>query len=248
MKYYLTIAASDNSGGAGIQQDLKVAESMGHWGLSAITGITVQNFKKLDSIYPIPANILSQQIEMNINSFNINACKIGAVCSEENIQVISSILKKYELKNIILDTIFSPTYGKAFINYGSIKLFKEKLLPHVNIITPNKDELSLLAGKEILNFEQGIEAALDLAKQYNCCIYMKGGHYEGNTINEALINKNKVVNFEKERLTLKYSHGTGCTFSTALTCYLGNGLSLKEACVKASEYVNYIYKKYSLLF
>ena len=242
MKYYLTIAASDNSGGAGIQQDLKVAESMGYWGLSAITGITVQNFMKLDSIYPIPANILSQQIEMNINSFNINACKIGAVCSEENIHVISSILQKYELKNIVLDTVFSPTHGKAFINHGLIKIFKGKLLPHVNIITPNKDELSLLTGKEILNFEQGIEAALKLAKQYNCYIYMKGGHYEGNTINEALINKNKVVNFEKERLTLKYSHGTGCTFSTALTCYLGNGLSLKEACVKASEYVSNMYK------
>jgi hydroxymethylpyrimidine/phosphomethylpyrimidine kinase len=182
---------------------------------------------------------------MNINSFNINACKIGAVCSEENIQVISSILKKNELKNIVLDTVFSPTHGKAFINHESIKLFKEKLLPHVDIITPNKDELSLLTGKEILNFEQGIEAALKLAKQYNCSIYIKGGHFEGNTINEALINKNKVVNFGKERLALKYTHGTGCTFSTALTCYLGHGLSLKEACVKASEYVNHMYKKYS---
>lgn len=89
MKYFLTIAASDNSGGAGIQQDLKVAEELGFWGLSAITGITIQNFEKLTSTYPIPSEIVSGQIEMNINFFQINCVKIGAICSEDNIMTIS---------------------------------------------------------------------------------------------------------------------------------------------------------------
>lgn len=242
MKYFMTIAASDNSGGAGIQHDIKVAEEFGYWGLSAITAITVQNFQKLNYIYPIPHDYLSQQIEINLNSFNITAIKIGAICSNDNINALSLILKKYKLKNIVLDTVFSPTQGKAFIKRDSVKLFKEKMLPYVFIITPNKDELSMLTGKEIPDFEKGIDFARELAEQYNCRIYLKGGHFEGDVIKEALIEKDESFIFEKEKLELQYSHGTGCTFSTALSCLLGNGLTLKEACVKASEYVSNKYR------
>ena len=244
MNYFLTIAASDNSSGAGIQQDLKVAAEFGFWGLSAITGITIQNFKKLESIYPIPSEILSGQIEMNLNSFQIKCTKIGAICSENNIQVISSILVNKKLKNIVLDPVFSPSHGKAFIKSKSIKYFREKLLPFVDVVTPNKDELSLLAEKEIFNFDQGIEACKLLSKQYGTSFYLKGGHFEGSSIKEALITDKEISFFEKERLTLKYTHGTGCTFSTALSCYLGNELMMKEACRKATGYVS---KKYGVL-
>ncbi len=243
MNYFLTIAASDNSGGAGIQQDLKVAVELGYWGLSAITGITVQNFDKLESIYPIPSEILSGQIEMNLNSFQIKCTKIGAVCCENNIMAISSIFANKKLKNVVLDPVFSPTHGKSFINTKAIKLFKEKLLPLADIVTPNKNELSLLVEKEILNFEQGIEASKLISRQYGTGIYLKGGHFEGSLIKEALITEKEISFFEKEKLTLKYSHGTGCTFSSALSCYLGDGLMMKEACKRASEYVSKKYRE-----
>jgi len=248
MKYFLTIAASDNSGGAGIQQDLKVAEQLGFWGLSAITGITIQNFDKLESIYPVPPEILSGQIEMNINSFPINCIKIGAVCSEENIHAISAILAKNKLKNIVLDPVFAPTHGKEFIKSMSVKLFREQLLPNANIVTPNKNELSLIAEKEVLNFESGIDISKKITNQYGCNVYLKGGHFESKSIKEALITPDEVSLFEKERLNLKYSHGTGCTFSTALSCFLGQGLELKNACIKASDYVSNKYKELKLLF
>ena len=177
------------------------------------------------------------------NSFNIKAVKIGAVCSEENIKVISQVIKKHKLKNIVLDTVFAPTHGKAFVTNKSINLFREQLLPFVDIITPNKDELSLLTEHQIINIEQGIEAAKQLANEYGCNIYLKGGHFEGNTIKEALISKNKVFVFEKDKLKLKYSHGTGCAFSTALSCYIGKGLSLNKACEQASEFVSNMYRK-----
>lgn len=243
MNYFLSIAASDNSGGAGIQQDFRVAESLGYWGLSAVTGITVQSFEKLYSISPIPAKLLKQQIELCINSFNIKAFKIGAVCGEENIKVISQLLKRHNLKNIVLDTVFSPTQGKAFVGHKSINLFKEQLLSYVDIITPNKDELSLLAESQIIDIEQGIEAAKQLAKECGCNIYLKGGHFEGNVIKEALISKSRVTLFEKDKLILKYSHGTGCAFSTALSCYLGKGLALNKSCIQASEFVSNLYRK-----
>jgi hydroxymethylpyrimidine/phosphomethylpyrimidine kinase len=246
MKYFLTIAASDNSGGAGIQQDLKVAEDLGFWGVSAITGITIQDFKKMQSVYPIPPEILSEQIRMNINSFQINCVKIGAVCSEENIKAISTILKTNKLKNVILDPVFAPSHGKEFISLKSVTLFIEELLPLVNIITPNKNELSLLSGKGILNFDDGIEASRQLVNRFGCNVYLKGGHFDGIFIKEALITSNDIIFFEKERLKLKYSHGTGCTFSTALSCYSGQGLNLKDACNKATSYVSNRYKETGL--
>jgi hydroxymethylpyrimidine/phosphomethylpyrimidine kinase len=241
MKYFLTIAASDNSGGAGIQQDIKIANNLGFWSLSAITGITVQNFNKLYSVNPVPARLLLQQIGLNLKSFNVGSVKIGAICSEENIKVISALLKKYKLKNVVLDTVFSPTKGKAFISKELISSFKNQLLPYVYIITPNKEELSVLADHKITDFENGITAAKDLGKEYGCRIYLKGGHFEGLDIPESLIEKNKVTVFNKKRLNLKYSHGTGCTFSTALSCFLGNGLSVDNACEKASSLVSKIY-------
>jgi hydroxymethylpyrimidine/phosphomethylpyrimidine kinase len=243
MNYFLTIAASDNSGGAGIQQDLKVARELGYWGLSAITGITIQDFNRLISVYPISPEILSEQIEMNMKTFQINCTKIGAICSEDNIKVISEILQKNKLKNIVLDPVFAPSQGVEFIQSKSIKLFRDNLLPFINILTPNKAELSLLTEKKVTNFEEGIEISKELCNQYNCSIYLKGGHFEDNPIKEALITHNNVSLIGKGRLTLNYSHGTGCTFSTALSCYLGNGSDLKRACIRASEFVSKLYRK-----
>jgi len=242
MKYFLTIAASDNCGGAGIQQDIKVAALLGYWGLSAITGLTVQNFTNVDSIFPVAPEILSQQIEKNLNSFEIKAIKIGAICSEENIKAISKILKEHQLNNVVLDPVFSPTKGKSFVNKNSIQLYKEQLLPHVYLITPNKDELSLLTGITIVEFEQGINAGKNLFKQYGCMVYLKGGHFKGTKIKEALIGRDDTFINQKKKLILPYSHGTGCSFSSALSCFLGNGLSLKDACSKASAFVNKHYE------
>jgi hydroxymethylpyrimidine/phosphomethylpyrimidine kinase len=238
MRYFLTIAASDNSGGAGIQQDIKVAAQLGYWGLSAITGLTVQNFNHLNSIFPVAAEILSEQIEMNLKSFKVSNVKIGAICSEENILAISKVLQHYQLPHVVLDSVFAPTHGKSFIGKTSIQIFKEQLLPYIFIITPNKNELSLLSGINIVNFEQGIEAAINLSKQFGCMIYLKGGHFDGQIIKEALIDKDGTLIFEKERLTLTYSHGTGCVFSSALSCFLGDGLSIKDACREASIFVS----------
>ncbi len=241
MNNFLTIAASDNSGGAGIQQDIKIAEKIGFWGLSAITGITVQDFSGTDSIFPIPANILSQQLEKNFRSFKINAVKIGVISSDENIQVISDFLQKYKLNNVVLDPVFAPSHGISFIGNNSVELHKEKLLPYIRIITPNKEELELLFDKKNKSFEEGIINAQNFSKQFNCSIYLKGGHFEGSIVKEVLIDKTKIYLFEKKRRELKYSHGTGCTFSTAVSCFLANGFSIENACKKATAFVDEIF-------
>lgn len=241
MKYFLTIAASDNCGGAGIQKDIRIAGEHGYWGLSAITGITVQNDLKVDSLYPVPASVLLEQIKKNFNSYQISAVKIGVISSDENICVISDFFKKNKFKNIVLDTVFAPSHGVKFISKSSVSLFKEKLLPFVKIITPNRNELSLLSDTEINNAEEGVYAAKQISGQFNCCIYLKGGHFDGKIINEILVRKNKVDLIKKRKIKYNNPHGTGCTFSTSLSCFLGDKLEMKKACYKATLYVDHIY-------
>jgi len=242
MKFFLTIAASDNSGGAGIQQDIKVADSLGLWGLSSVTGITVQDFNGVDKIYPVDHNILKEQIEINFNSFNISAVKTGALCSTENIRIVSELLIKYKPENIVVDTVFAPSSGNKFINDEDIDIYVKTLFPVAHIITPNRNELSLIAKQDIKNIDHAAEIALELSEQYGCTIYVTGGHFSGSTVKEALITNGIITFIEKERITMKYTHGTGCTFSSALACYLANGHPLHEACKKATEYVSKLYK------
>jgi hydroxymethylpyrimidine/phosphomethylpyrimidine kinase len=241
MKYFLSIAASDNCGGAGIQKDLKVAGELGYWGLSAITGITVQNDVKVDSIYPIPASVLLKQIEKNFSSYAISAVKIGVISSDENINVIANFFKKNKFPNIVLDTVFAPSHGAKFISKSSVALFKEKLLPLVKIITPNRHELSLLSEIEINNIEEGIIAAKQISQQYGCCVYLKGGHFNDEVIKEILVQKGKTDIIEKRRITYKNPHGTGCTFSSALSCFLGDKMEMEKACSKATLFVDGMY-------
>lgn len=241
MKYFLTIAASDNSGGAGIQRDLKVAYDLDYWGLSAITGITVQDSTRMERLYPVSAKILAQQIEKSIHAFPVTAVKIGAICSNENIVLIADMLRRHHFPIVVLDTVFAPTQGPEFIK--SIKLFRDQLLPHVNIITPNKDELALLIDKEINDFKEAVKNAETLSRNYKCNIFLTGGHFAGNTIQEALICNGKTSGtFKKEKLNLSYHHGTGCTLSSALSCFVGKGDSMKQACQRASSYVTRTYR------
>jgi hydroxymethylpyrimidine/phosphomethylpyrimidine kinase len=242
MKYFLSIAASDNCGGAGIQKDLRVAAELGYWGLSAITALTVQDDVKVDAVFPVPASILLKQIKKNFSSYSISAVKIGVICSDENMIAIADYFKKTKFQNIVLDTVFAPSRGSIFVSKASVSLFKEKLLPLVKIITPNRHELALLSGIEINTIEEGIIAAKQISQQYGCCVYLKGGHFNDEVIKEILVQKGKVDIIEKRRITYKNPHGTGCTFSSALSCFLGDKMEMKKACSKATLFVDKMYK------
>jgi len=237
MKFFLTIAASDNSGGAGIQQDIKVAHDLDYWALSAITGITVQNFKKVFEIKSVDPSLLQSQIEECCSSFPVQAIKIGAICSIENIIVIADCLKKYHIKHVVLDPVLFSTSGKAFLDNPSLEVLKNSLFPFIELITPNKPEFEILTNRKFNTIDEGIEIAKDICNDWNTSILLKGGHFSDENIKEALITKNHVYCFERERLEFKYEHGTGCTLSSALACFLSNGLSFQEAYTLSSEYL-----------
>lgn len=242
MNFIMTIAASDNSGGAGIQKDILIADKLNFWGISAITGITVQNFDKVSKIVPVKSELLKMQIENCYTSFNIKATKIGAICSYDNLLVIIDSIKKFKPFNIVLDPIIAASSGEKFLDNNSIKLMKNELFPLMTIITPNKDEFEIFTKTKIQTIKEAIDLAKIKSKEWNTSILLKGGHFFNKYINEALISNGIAYYFERKRENFKYSHGTGCTLSTAIACYLANNYSLKDAYLLASEFLLNHYK------
>lgn len=243
MDYFLTIAASDNSGGAGIQQDIKVSHELGYWPLSAISGITVQDFKNVYLVEAVKSSLLQLQINQCLQSFPLKAIKIGAICSKENLDAIVDCLKNNSTQNIVLDTVLSSTGGTPFLDASSILIMRKDLFPLCKLITPNKHEFEQLVNTEITTIEEGIEIAQIKCNEWNTAILLKGGHFKGDKLKEALITKNEVFFFEREWNNFTYSHGTGCTLSSAIACFLGKGEPLKESYIKASKYVVEHFKK-----
>lgn len=237
MDYFLTIAASDNSGGAGIQQDIKVAHDLGYWALSAITGITVQNFKNVFDVEAINPCLLKSQIEQCFLSFPVKAVKIGAICSRENMIVIADCLKKFPHKNVVLDPVLFSTGGAPFLDTSLLTFLQETLFPLTELITPNKPEFELLTNHKITSIDEAIMIATDKCKEWNTSILLKGGHFNETLIREALITKTDVYHFERKRKTFSYSHGTGCTLSSALACFIGKNISLYNSYSLSSKYL-----------
>jgi len=237
MKYFLTIAASDNSGGAGIQQDIKVAHDLDYWALSAITGITVQDFKKVVVVKDVDPSLLHSQIEQCCTSFPVKTVKIGAICSRDNIKMIAECLKKYTIEHVVLDTVLASTSGKNFLDRESLDVLKEELFPLTTLITPNKPEFEILTDTQFDTLEEGIEIAKNFCLEWHTSILLKGGHFNDSKIKEALITKENVYCFERERAKFNYEHGTGCALSSALACFLGDGLSVKDTYKQSSEYL-----------
>jgi len=244
MKFFLTIAASDNSGGAGIQQDIKVAYDLNYWSLSAITGLTVQNFKEAKIIEPVNSDLLFAQIYENLLSFDVKTVKIGALTSSENIKAVVKALNFKKPEVIVLDPVLATSSGKEFLSVNDLSLLIEELFPLITVLTPNALELEIISGQEIKNFYQAMDLAKKLSKQWNMSIIVKGGHFNEEHIKEAVIDKAQTYICEHKRWDFsRYSHGTGCTFSTALACYLGDGLSLKKAYERATQYLLDFYER-----
>ncbi len=242
MNYFLTIAASDNSGGAGIQQDIKVAHDLGYWALSAVTGITVQDFHKAYNIKAVNSMLLQKQIERCFTSFTVKVVKIGAVCSLDNSKVIVDCFKRFKVDCIVLDPVLSASDGVNLTDSNVIDHFRKELFPLTSVITPNKPEFEILSDEKFNTIDEGVEIAELKCKEWGVAIFLKGGHFNGAVIKEALITSDSVFRFENPRLSLKYQHGTGCMLSSALACYLGNGFSMIEAIQHASTYLRRYYK------
>ncbi len=238
-KRVLTIAGSDSGGGAGIQADLKTFSACGCYGMSAITAVTAQNTKGVRDIHPVPVPCIEAQICAVLDDIGIDAIKIGMLHSSAVISSIASLIEKYECKNIVLDPVMVATSGDPLIEEDAIVALKERLLPLVDLITPNIPEASLLMGKKIEDKNQLVEIARNLGQHYSISVLVKAGHLETKELNDVLWEnqRQKTITFSNTRIETQNTHGTGCTLSSAITAFMSRGHSLAESVQKAEEYL-----------
>ncbi|HSL13056.1 MAG TPA: bifunctional hydroxymethylpyrimidine kinase/phosphomethylpyrimidine kinase [Nitrososphaeraceae archaeon] len=242
LRSVLSIAGSDSSSGAGIQADLKTLSSLGTYGCSAITAITVQNTKKIFEVFPIPSEIVIRQINSVLNDIRIDAIKIGMVYDGIIINKIFKILKNTNIP-IIVDPIFTSTSGKNLIKYEAIKALTKKILPIATIITPNINEATQLSGIDIKNKEDLVKSLIKMKKLGPKNVIVKGGHLlSEHSIDTLIDDKLNIIEFSNSRISIPENHGSGCNFSAALSAYISQGYEIPIACKLANEFMNSVLK------
>lgn len=237
MKYFLSIAATDSSGGAGILRDALVANDLGYWPLSVVTAVTSQSFTSVYDIFPLPVHVIEKQLKTCFDNFPVHCVKVGAMINEDIVKTITSLLRKSIIQYLVLDPVIAASDGTPLLTPNAIQILKEELLPMATVVTPNIHELELLTGVKCSNKVDAREAGLKLSSEIHTAVLVKGGHLSGGIITDFLQSEKYELSWEHEREGLAYTHGTGCVFSSALTCFLGYGLSLCEAYQKASAFM-----------
>ena len=238
-KRALTIAGSDPSGGAGIQADLKTFSACGCFGTSAIVAVVDENTIGVTDVHPIPVNFVTGQIKSVLDDIGTDAIKIGMLHSSELILGIKNTLQPYDIKNIVLDPVMVATSGDKLLQDEAIDTLKNELIPFVRIITPNIPEAEILLGEEIHTQKDLFEVSRKLSSHYNVSVLLKAGHLTEDKLTDIFYNaeSDEIIELSSNRIYTKNTHGTGCTFSSAIAAYLAHGLSLNDAVKEAKEYM-----------
>jgi len=234
VKYVLTIAGSDSCGGAGIQADIKTITSLGGHPLTAITAVTAQNSTGISRVYEIPVEFIVAQIETVVEDIFPDSVKIGMLSSGRIIETIAGTIRKFRLKNIVVDPVITASTGRNLMDPSALKPLKETLLPLADVITPNLSEAGILAGGKVTNTSEMEWAAGEL-KKLGPDVIITGGHLEGKCT-DILYNGKDFYHFHGEKVDTKNTHGTGCVFSSSLACFLANGNNIIEAAGFAHEF------------
>ena len=234
----LIIAGSDSSGGAGIQADLKTVTSLGSYGMTAITAVTVQNTTGVKSVVSIDPKKIYEQIVFTSEDIKPDAIKIGMLHSTEVIKKVLKALKKIKVKKIILDPVMIAKGGARLIDEKAIKILKKELIKKVDLITPNIPEAEVLTDMKINTVEDMILAANKLIIIGAKNVLIKGGHLNKKKLFDIFLSKKDFKIFESKKFITKNTHGTGCTLSSAITTFYSCGKSIKKSCELAIKYVN----------
>ena len=238
----LTIAGSDSSAGAGIQADLKTFSALGVYGLTAITCVVAETPGKVSRIEPISAEIVHEQIALLARNFPIAAAKTGLLCSAEIVEVVArtilDVLHKIDNRiPLVVDPVTVATSGDMLLAPKAMEIYETELFPIATLLTPNLDEAEKLIGEPIRDLEGMHKAGKKLQQKYQVSILLKGGHLVGNDAVDLLFAGDKISEFSAPFVRGVATHGTGCTYSAAITAGLASGLSLEEAVGRAKEFV-----------
>jgi hydroxymethylpyrimidine/phosphomethylpyrimidine kinase len=234
----LTIAGSDSGGGAGIQADLKTFQELDVFGMSALTAVTAQNTLGVQAVFPLTAEAVTEQIQSVAVDLGADAVKTGMLFSAELIKVVAEQIKKYNWKKVVVDPVMFAKGGASLLQQEAVTALRQHLLPLALVVTPNIPEAEVLTQSSIQTGEDKKEAARKLAALGSKYVLIKGGHDESAEESvDLLYDGNEFVEYRGNRIVTKHTHGTGCTFSAAITAELAKGSAIFEAVSTAKAFI-----------
>jgi len=238
MHIVTTIAGSDSGGGAGIQADLKTFQELNVFGTSVITALTAQNTLGVSDVLPIEVSFVEKQLKALIEDFSISAIKTGMLFSSEIIQSIAHILAEVNIP-LIVDPVMIAKGGESLLQQEAIEALRNYLLPLTTIVTPNIPEAETLSGRKINSIADIKEVAQILLQTGVQCVVIKGGHLEDKcyATDYVFFQDGRSFSMQSTRIATTNTHGTGCTFSAALTAFLGLGLPIEKAIEEAKKFI-----------
>lgn len=231
----LTIAGSDPSGGAGIQADLKTFHQFGVYGEAVITLLTVQNTLRVDRVECMPAQLVLDQIRLVVEDIPPQAAKTGALGSREIVLAVAGAIEHFNFP-LVVDPVMLSKHGTPLIADDARAALIEQLLPRAYLVTPNLQEAEAIAGIEIHDLDGMRRAAERITALGARAALVKGGHRSGDAT-DVLYAGGELHEFPAPRIDTRHTHGTGCTYSAAITAELAKGTPLVEAVRRAKAFV-----------
>jgi hydroxymethylpyrimidine/phosphomethylpyrimidine kinase len=237
MRSVLTIAGSDPSGGAGIQADLKTCAALGVYGLSAITAITAQNTMGVTAVYEAPPEIVAAQIDAVLADIEPDAVKTGMLANGGIVRVVAEKARQHAFKNLVVDTAMASKSGTRLLSDDGIEAMRALLIPLADVVTPNLPEAEALLGCKLECDEDIRDAARAIHAMGARNVVIKGGHREGQMAIDVLFDGREFHEYSAPRIETASTHGTGCTFASAIAAFLARGEAVPAAVGRAKEYV-----------
>ncbi|MGH7254264.1 MAG: bifunctional hydroxymethylpyrimidine kinase/phosphomethylpyrimidine kinase [Nitrospirales bacterium] len=237
MKQVLTIAGSDSGGGAGIQADLKAMSANGVFGMSVITSITAQNTKCVTSVFDLPVSIIEAQLDAIFDDFEVAAVKTGMLSSSAIVDTVSRKLAQHQVANLIVDPVMVAKSGQALLQPDAVEKVKTALIPQALLVTPNIQEAERLSGMTIKTLADARQAAKAIHKLGCRHVLVKGGHLLAEKGTDLLYDGRFFNVYKGEYIDTPHTHGTGCTYASAIAAQLGKGKTLPDAVSAAKTYI-----------
>lgn len=237
IKQVLTIAGSDSGGGAGIQADIKAMSANGVFAMSVITAVTAQNTEEVTDVFELPTSIVAAQIDAVFDDFSVAAVKTGMLSSSAVIEVVAGLLKPQNVTNVVVDPVMVSKSGHPLLKPDAIETMKTKLFPLALLVTPNIHEAQQLSGIEIKTLADARRAAKVIHGFGSKHVLIKGGHLLAERATDLLYDGRFFAIFRGEFIDTPHTHGTGCTFASAIAAHLARGKPIYDAIETAKTYL-----------
>ncbi len=236
MKKVLSIAGSDCSGGAGIQADLKTFSALGTFGMSVITSVVAENTSRVLAVSDVPPDMIAGQIAAVFEDIEVDAVKVGMLSTPGCMRAVAAGLQRYRPANIVIDPVMYAKNGDPLMEREAISLLTDMVIPLADVLTPNIPEAEQITGDRILSVRDMEEAARKIRELGCKAVIVKGGHSSQSAL-DVLFDGKRIWHFDAARIDTKNTHGTGCTFSSAIAALLAKGMNLQDAVRQAKAYV-----------